>query len=155
MRLRAAALAIALGASAAAASQEPAIRTVAVGEALVPPGDYRHGVTEFDPARYDPDESGPIYDVAYGGIVGGKLMFRHRGYSIRDLAAPAFEQEFTFPRDQAEIELRDVIVHVVKADPARLTYRVTFLPPAEMTDDPCETHICTSAEPGEPAEAQP
>lgn len=155
MHLRAAALAIVLCTTAAVAQDTSEPKTIARGEALVPPGDYRHGATTLDPARYDPAESGTIYDFAYGGIAKGKLLFRHRGYSIQDLTSPGYEQELSFPADQTEISLREIVVHVLKASPESLTYTVSFLPPVEMTNDPCETDICTAVQPGTPEEAQP
>lgn len=113
--------------AAAAGAQEPdRILTVRAGDALIPPREYGHGDGPVDPARHDPIESGKIYDIAYAGIVGGQMQFDYRGYSIADLANPAFSQREARPLTTRRVQIRDIVLTIVKAGPDTLRYSWSY-----------------------------
>jgi hypothetical protein len=98
-----------------------------VGEALIPPREYGHSDGPVDPARHEPIESGKIYDIAYAGIVKGRMRFERRGYSIADLVNPAFSQFEDAPRAARRVVISDIVLTIVDAGPDRLRYRWAYL----------------------------
>lgn len=111
-----------------ASAQEPGqVHSVRIGEALVPPREYGHSDGPVDPARHDPIESGRIYDLAYAGIAKGRMRFEWRGYSIDDLANPAFSQFQDWPLAARRVVIRDIVLTIVEARGERLRYRWSYL----------------------------
>lgn len=102
--------------------------TARMGDALAPPRDYAKGPQRPDPADYDADTSGIIYDVAYGGADDEQVFFVIQGYSPGDLVNPASAQTLDFPRDARSVNVRDLEIRIEKADAEALTYRIKITP---------------------------
>jgi hypothetical protein len=110
-----------------AAAQEPdRMLTARAGEALIPPREYGYSDGAIDPERHNPIESGKIYDIAYAGIVRGRMQFEYRGYSIADLANPAFSQREERPLATRRVQIRDIVLTIVKAEANRLRYSWSY-----------------------------
>jgi len=123
-------------------------QTIAAGHAVVPPRDYGKGVDIPDSSKYDTDESGTIYDIAYQGIDDGEMTFELRGYSIDDLSHASSGQTMRFQLSQKTIHIRDIEIDIIKATPQNLSFRARLVPreaddapfacadPASRRDDP-------------------
>ena len=118
-------------------------RHAALGAALVPPRDYAKGPQRPDPADYDPNTSGIIYDVAFAGLADGQLRFEVRGYSGDDQVNPASGQTQEFPEALKVVNVRDLAIQIDEVSPDTITYRVKIEPeeipaPSACPPDGCE-----------------
>ncbi|EJL34363.1 hypothetical protein PMI01_01664 [Caulobacter sp. AP07] len=113
-------------------------RHAALGAALVPPRDYAKGPQSPDPADYDPNTSGIIYDVAFAGLADGKVRFEVRGYSGDDYVNPASGQTQDFPEALKVVNVRDLAIQIDEVTPDMITYRVKIEPeePGAIPSDP-------------------
>ena len=100
------------------------VQFILKGDPLVPPRDYAESLEIPRAELYSPDESGRIYDIAYGGIENGKLQFDVRGYAVGDLKYPANSERSAFAVDQKVVELRDFTIEIDAVEAGSLTYRV-------------------------------
>jgi hypothetical protein len=123
--------------------------TAAVGDSLVPPRDYAKGPERPDPADYDPNTAGIIYDVAYGGATDDTMTFVVQGYSGDDFVNPAVAQRSEFPLDAKEVNVRDLAIRIEKADAESITYRVRI----EPEETPSAPHCPQDCQPSSAGEA--
>jgi hypothetical protein len=93
------------------------------GDPIVPPRDYDRGTMLPRVEDYSSQESGSIYDIVYVGIQRDQIEFEIRGYSIDDLLQPVSGQQFTFPIDSKNIQLRNIVIAIEDVQPGSLTYR--------------------------------
>lgn len=129
-------------------------RTVRVGASLVPPRDYAKSPEPIDPADYDPDTSGIIYDVAYGGLDGRRMIFVIQGYSPTDLVNAATGQDIPFPLGMKSVNVRDLEIQIEKADAETLTYRIKIVPEEAVEMPNCPADCQPSTVGAEPPEAR-
>ncbi|MBO9707806.1 MAG: hypothetical protein J7521_06315 [Caulobacter sp.] len=112
------------------------VRTAAVGEALVPPGDYAKGPEEPDPAAYPADEAGTIYDIAFAGMDGDRIRFEVRGYAGGDFEHVAVSQEQTSPATVSTIHVRDIVLEIRQVDAGTIRYSARW--EKEQRDAPAD-----------------
>lgn len=96
------------------------------GNPIIPPRDYGKGLQLPDTNDYSPDESGTIYDIAFLGIENREMQFEIRGYSIADLNSPATGQTLSFPQDQKNIEIRNIVIEIEEVLEGSLTYKIVY-----------------------------
>jgi hypothetical protein len=113
-------------------------RYATLGAALVPPRDYAKGPQRPDPADYDPNTAGIIYDVAFAGLADGQVRFEVRGYSGDDQVNPASGQTQDFPEALKVVNVRDLAIQIDEVTPDMITYRVKIEPeePAALPSCP-------------------
>jgi hypothetical protein len=124
------------------------VRTVMLGQAMVPPRDYAKGPQLPDPKEYPSNDVGRIYDVAYQGIKDGKVQFEIRGYAIDDLVHPGSSQIQPAGLNERQVAILDLAITVTKALPDRITYAVAIdkrpepeaICPADGCGEPVEAH---------------
>jgi hypothetical protein len=121
------------------------VQTARLGEPLVPPRDYHKSEDVPRPADYDPDTTGVIYDVAYGGLEGGDIRFEVRGYSGDDMVHPGSGQTAGTPEVSKSIQIRDLSISIVKATAEAIVYRVTIVREQPVPVDECVNETCGEA----------
>jgi hypothetical protein len=116
-----------------------------VGAPLVPPRDYAKGPQRPDPADYDANTSGIIYDVAFAGVFDGQVRFEVRGYSGDDYVNPATGQTQDFPETLKAVNVRDLAIRIDAVSPDAITYRVRIEPEDVVAPPRCPEECQPSA----------